>query len=56
MKKRALQSVVLGVSIGAADGLGAYTFIYAKGGSYLTNNPASCATRARPAISGLRKS
>ncbi len=43
MKKRALQSLILGVSIGAAVGLGAYTFIYAKGGSYLTNNPASCA-------------
>jgi cytochrome c nitrite reductase small subunit len=38
-----LQSLILGVSIGAAVGLGAYTFIYAKGGSYLTNNPASCA-------------
>jgi cytochrome c nitrite reductase small subunit len=43
MKKRSFQSLILGVSIGAAVGLGAYTFIYAKGGSYLTNNPASCA-------------
>src|SRR5262245_66003698 len=43
MTKRTLQSLILGVSIGAAVGLGAYTFIYAKGGSYLTNNPASCA-------------
>jgi len=30
MKKRALQSVILGVSIGAAVGLGACTFIYAN--------------------------
>jgi cytochrome c nitrite reductase small subunit len=43
MNRRMLQSLILGVSIGAAVGLGAYTFIYAKGGSYLTNNPASCA-------------
>lgn len=26
-----------------AVGLGAYTFIYAKGYSYLTNDPAACA-------------
>ncbi len=43
MTRRTIQSLILGVSIGAAVGLGAYTFIYAKGGSYLTNNPASCA-------------
>ena len=24
-------------------GIGAYTFVYAKGGSYLTNDPAACA-------------
>jgi cytochrome c nitrite reductase small subunit len=29
--------------IGIAIGLAAYTFIYAKGYSYLTNNPAACA-------------
>ena len=28
--------------IGVAVGLGAYTFIYAKGYSYLTNDPAAC--------------
>jgi cytochrome c nitrite reductase small subunit len=43
MKKRTLQSLILGVSIGAAVGLGVYTFVYAKGASYLMNNPASCA-------------
>jgi nitrate/TMAO reductase-like tetraheme cytochrome c subunit len=28
---------------GAAAGLGAFTFVYAKGNSYLTNDPAACA-------------
>ncbi|HXK60804.1 MAG TPA: cytochrome c nitrite reductase small subunit [Acidobacteriota bacterium] len=28
---------------GAAIGVGAYTFIYARGSSYLTDNPAACA-------------
>jgi cytochrome c nitrite reductase small subunit len=36
-------TVLLSLAIGAASGLGAYTFIYAKGASYLTNNPAACA-------------
>jgi cytochrome c nitrite reductase small subunit len=36
-------AVVLGGLIGVAFGVGAYTFIYAKGASYLTNNPAACA-------------
>jgi cytochrome c nitrite reductase small subunit len=36
----ALAAVVL---FGAAVGLGAFTFVYAKGGSYLTNDPAACA-------------
>src|SRR5262244_970760 len=43
MNKRTLQSLVLGISIGMAVGLGVYTFGYAKGASYLMNNPASCA-------------
>lgn len=29
--------------VGAAAGLGAYTFVYAKGASYMTNDPAACA-------------
>jgi cytochrome c nitrite reductase small subunit len=29
--------------LGAAVGLGAYTFVYAKGYSYLTNDPQACA-------------
>lgn len=43
MNRRKLQGVVLGVLLGLAVGLGLYTFVYAKGYSYLTNNPASCA-------------
>src|SRR5690606_10109174 len=33
----------VGVLIGVAVGLGGYTFIYAEGASYLTDNPAACA-------------
>src|SRR5215204_1308544 len=36
-------AILIAVSVGLAAGLGGYTFIYAKGSSYLTNNPASCA-------------
>jgi cytochrome c nitrite reductase small subunit len=43
MNKRKLKSVALGVLMGSAMGVGLYTFVYAKGYSYLTNNPASCA-------------
>jgi cytochrome c nitrite reductase small subunit len=32
----------LGAVLGLAGGLGAYTFIYARGASYLTNDPAAC--------------
>jgi cytochrome c nitrite reductase small subunit len=35
--------VALGIAIGLLLGLGGYTFIYAKGSSYLTNDPAACA-------------
>ena len=33
---------VLAVLAGLVIGLGCYTFLYAKGYSYLTNNPAAC--------------
>ncbi|MCI0607032.1 cytochrome c nitrite reductase small subunit [bacterium] len=36
-------TILVSVAIGGAVGLGAYTFLYAKGSSYLTNNPAACA-------------
>jgi cytochrome c nitrite reductase small subunit len=35
--------VVVAVLIGVLAGLGSYTFLYAKGYSYLTNDPAACA-------------
>ena len=38
-----LYGLVLGVVVGVAFGIGLYTFAYAKGWSYLTDNPASCA-------------
>jgi cytochrome c nitrite reductase small subunit len=31
------------VVIGVAAGIGGFTFVYAKGGSYMTDNPAACA-------------
>jgi cytochrome c nitrite reductase small subunit len=36
-------SLILGITIGALVGLGAYTFVYAKGASYLSSDPAACA-------------
>ena len=35
--------VTAGVAIGAALGLGGFTFVYAKGASYLSTDPAVCA-------------
>lgn len=35
--------IALGVAVGLAIGIGGYTFLYAKGASYLTNDPAACA-------------
>lgn len=40
---RHLQGLVVGATLGLAIGVGAYTFIYAKGASYLTNDPQACA-------------
>jgi cytochrome c nitrite reductase small subunit len=39
----AVAAVILAVTIGIAVGIGAYTFVYARGGSYLTNDPNACA-------------
>jgi len=41
MQARALRLVV-GCSIGLIAGVGGYTFVYADGGAYLTNDPAAC--------------
>jgi cytochrome c nitrite reductase small subunit len=35
--------ILLGVLLGASTGLGVFTFTYARGGSYLTDDPAACA-------------
>jgi cytochrome c nitrite reductase small subunit len=36
-------AIVFGTLLGAAAGIGGYTFVYARGASYLTNDPAACA-------------
>jgi len=43
MQRSAAVIVALAVLLGSVIGIGTYTFIYAKGYSYLTNNPAACA-------------
>ncbi len=43
MKSYTIQGVLIGISLGLAAGVGSYTFIYAKGYSYLTDDPAACA-------------
>lgn len=43
MRSSAYYSIVLGLVIGLAAGVGGFTFIYAKGASYLTNDPSACA-------------
>lgn len=35
--------LVLAAAIGLVIGVGGYTFLYAKGSSYLTDNAAACA-------------
>jgi cytochrome c nitrite reductase small subunit len=43
MKLQTIKLIVLGATIGLVVGVAGYTFVFAKGYSYLTNNPASCA-------------
>lgn len=43
MKASVVRGTIIGTVIGVATGVVGYTFIYAKGASYLTNNPAACA-------------
>lgn len=40
---RRISALVVGAALGVIAGVGSYTFIYAKGASYLTNDPAACA-------------
>jgi cytochrome c nitrite reductase small subunit len=43
MNRQTLKLIILGIAIGISVGGGGFTFWYAKGYSYLSNNPASCA-------------
>jgi cytochrome c nitrite reductase small subunit len=43
MKARRFKRGVLASAIGVVLGVGTYTFVYAKGYSYLTNDPNACA-------------
>lgn len=43
MRARGIAAVVVGTAVGLAAGVGGYTFVYARGASYLTNDPAACA-------------
>ena len=39
----ALLAIVIALTLGLTVGLGTFTFVYAKGGSYLSNDPKACA-------------
>lgn len=43
MKRRTAVAIAGAAAFGLLVGLGAFTFTYARGASYLTNNPAACA-------------
>ena len=43
MRPSAWLAVLLALSIGAAVGMGGFTFVYGQGASYLTNDPQACA-------------
>ena len=43
MHKRGLTASLLASALGIAGGVGGYTFLYARGASYFTNNAAACA-------------
>lgn len=43
MNRPLVAGIALAVCIGAAVGVGGFTFVYARGASYLTNAPAACA-------------
>ncbi len=37
-----IAAVVMAAGVGATAGVGGFTFLYANGGSYLSNDPAAC--------------
>ncbi|HEX8264759.1 MAG TPA: cytochrome c nitrite reductase small subunit [Pyrinomonadaceae bacterium] len=43
MSLQTLKLIIVGIAVGLALGVGFYTFVYAKGYSYLSNNPGTCA-------------
>ena len=43
MRFETIAGIMIGIAVGTVLGLGAYTFLYARGSSYLTDNPAACA-------------
>jgi cytochrome c nitrite reductase small subunit len=43
VRSETLAGIVVGMAIGIVIGLSGYTFLYAKGASYLTDNPRACA-------------
>lgn len=43
MTRRSLAAGIVGAGLGIVAGVGGYTFIYAKGAAYLTNDPTACA-------------
>ena len=43
MRLRLAQGIIFGVTFGLAIGVGAYTFVYARGYSYLSDNAEGCA-------------
>ncbi|HMP82827.1 MAG TPA: cytochrome c nitrite reductase small subunit [Verrucomicrobiota bacterium] len=42
MKRTTIAGILVGAMMGLALGVCAYTFVYAKGASYLTNDPRAC--------------
>src|SRR6266403_1468867 len=42
-KTTVLLGVMIALTVGTAAGIGSYTFVYAKGASYLSNDPNACA-------------
>ena len=43
MNVQTVKLVIVGITFGLAVGIGVYTFVYAKGYSYMSNNPGNCA-------------
>ena len=42
LRLRLAQGIILGVTLGLAVGVGTYTFVYARGYSYMTDNAEAC--------------